>query len=456
MKKSIILLSVILSLMSCKQKEVVKNGDLATIMTAAPGHFHAALIQKNMYPMVDSQVYVFAPDGPEVKDYLSRIDAFNRREVNPTSWKTDLYVGEDFFEKMIMQKPGNLVTLAGNNRNKTEYILACIKAGLNVLSDKPMAIESSDFELLKEAYALAAEKGLLLSDIMTERYEITTILQREFSMQESVFGKLQTGSIDDPAITKESVHHFSKVISGIPLIRPPWFFDAKQQGEAIADVGTHLVDMIQWEAFPGEIINYDKDIVMLISEKWPTKVSLEQFCGVTGLNGYPGFLETYIIDDTLNADANSMIQYTLRGIHAKVSVEWKYQAPEGAGDTHYSIMRGSLSDLVIKQGPEENYKPMLYIRASEGVDKATLAASVDLYLNEDLLDKYPGISVEPIDEGVWRVNVPQKYRIGHEAHFEQVSLKFLEYLQEGRIPDAEMKNTLSKYYTTTRAVEMAR
>lgn len=456
MKNGLLVFVIALSLMSCKQKNMPEDQSMIRIMTAAPGHFHAALVQKNMYPEVDSQVFVFAPDGPEVADYLSRIDAFNRREINPTGWKTDLYIGDDFFEKMIEEKPGNLVTLAGNNRNKTEYILDCIKAGLNVLSDKPMAITSQDFELLKEAYALADEKGLLLYDIMTERYEITTILQREFSRQERIFGTLQKGSADDPAITKESVHHFSKVVSGIPLIRPDWFFDVEQEGEAIADVGTHLVDLIQWEAFPGEVIDYKHDIEMLESRRWSTNMSLEQFSGVTGQDTYPGFLEKYVEDDTLRVVANSSILYTLKGVHAKVSVEWKYKAPEGAGDTHYSIMRGTLADLIIKQGAEENYKPTLYIRANEDKTSAQLGSNIDLFLNEQLMDHYPGIAAEPLDKGLWRVNIPQKYRIGHEAHFEQVMLKFLEYMKEGKIPDEEVKNILAKYYTTTLAVDLAK
>src|SRR3546814_17990919 len=89
---------------------------------------------------------------------------------------------------------------------------------------------------------------------MTERYEITTILQREFSGIPEVFGTLEKGSLDDPAVTKESVHHFFKYVSGKPLIRPTWFFDVEQEGDGIVDVTTHLVDLITWECFPGQII----------------------------------------------------------------------------------------------------------------------------------------------------------------------------------------------------------
>ena len=49
----------------------------------------------------------------------------------------------------------------------------------------------------------------------------------------------------------KSVHYFSKTVAGVPLKRPPWFFDVRQEGEGIVDTSTHLVDLIQWEAFPG-------------------------------------------------------------------------------------------------------------------------------------------------------------------------------------------------------------
>jgi len=38
------------------------------------------------------------------------------------------------------------------------YIIESIKAGYNVLSDKPLAITQQDFDLLVEAYQLAKEK----------------------------------------------------------------------------------------------------------------------------------------------------------------------------------------------------------------------------------------------------------------------------------------------------------
>jgi hypothetical protein len=38
------------------------------LITLDPGHFHAALIQKEMYAGVSSRVHVYAPLGPDLMD----------------------------------------------------------------------------------------------------------------------------------------------------------------------------------------------------------------------------------------------------------------------------------------------------------------------------------------------------------------------------------------------------
>jgi hypothetical protein len=43
------------------------------LVTVDPGHFHAALVQKTVYPEVDSTVYVYAPEGNDLKLHLDRI-----------------------------------------------------------------------------------------------------------------------------------------------------------------------------------------------------------------------------------------------------------------------------------------------------------------------------------------------------------------------------------------------
>src|SRR5690606_17379446 len=126
-------------------------------------------------------------------------------------------------------------------------------------------------------FEVARQNNLLLYDIMTERSEITTILQREFSLLKEVFGELEKGTPEEPAVTKESVHHFFKYVSGSILTRPPWFMDVSQQGEGLVDVTTHLVDLIQWECFPDQVINYMHDISVNDARRWSTDMTLSEF-----------------------------------------------------------------------------------------------------------------------------------------------------------------------------------
>jgi predicted dehydrogenase len=315
-----------------------------------------------------------------------------------------------------------------------------------------MIIDPADFPALEKAFATAREKGLLLYDIMTERYEITTILQKLLSLRPEIFGHLTTGSQDKPAVTKESVHHFSKVVSGAHLIRPAWYFDVTQQGEGIVDVATHLVDLIQWECYPDQVLNTG-DVTMLSAKRWPTVLTKEEFKGVTGMDNFPDYLEKDISDGKLNVFSNGEMVYKLKGIYAKVSVEWRYEAPPGGGDTHYSLMHGSNCDLVIRQGKEQDFVPTLYAQNIRGISSAEFRTRLQNALSSM---PYDSLGIKDAGSNGIEIDIPSKYRVGHEAHFGQVTAKFLEYMQEGKIPEWEVAGMITKYYTTTSALEMAR
>ena len=437
-----------------KKSESRSNGDTGkvTLMTLDPGHFHAALVQKTMYPEVDSTIYVYAPEGPEVNDFLHKIKAYNSRPEKPTHWKVETSLGVDYLDRMIAEKPGNVMIVAGKNSQKIDYILAAVKAGLNVYADKPLVIDPEGFLKLKEAFRIAEEKGVIIYDIMTERFEVTTGMQKLFSTLPMIFGEAVTGTSEEPAISKESVHHFFKYVSGEPLVRPAWFFDINEEGEGIVDVTTHLVDLVQWELFPGQVID-SSNIEMIRAKRWATTMTLEEFGKVTGLDNFPDYLQKDIAGDKLKVYCNGEMVYKINGKYAKVSVIWDYKAPEGTGDTHYSIMRGTKSDLIIKQGEEEGFQPTLYVRSKGQSDFGQVMAKV---MEQDIAAKYPGTTAEKISENLWKINIPQEFKVGHEAHFAQVTQNYLRYLGDGKLPVWEVPNMITKYYTIIEAYKMAK
>lgn len=379
------------------------------LITLDPGHFHAALVQNKMYENVDPVVNVYAPVGQDLQDHLKRIESYNARPKNPTHWQEEVCQGSDFFEKMIAEKKGNVLIIAGNNRKKTEYILKAANAGINILADKPMCIDVKGYELLKKAFDTAKKNNILLYDIMTERSEITTVLQKELAQLPAIFGKLENGTPENPAIIKESVHHFFKFVSGSALKRPSWFMDVSQQGEGIVDVTSHLVDLAQWAAFPNITLGI-KDVQINHAKRWSTQMTISQFLTITGLPNFPDFLKKDMKNDTaINIYANGEIDYRLRGVHTKVRVLWNYSTPEG-GDTHYSIMRGTKANVEIRQGKAEKFTPQLYIKPLNLSDIELIKTF------EGLKVKYPGINLKK-QGAEWLIEIPDSYRTGHEAHF---------------------------------------
>lgn len=185
-----------------------------------PGHFHASLLQKNALAELSDTVRVYAPEGEEVEQYLAAVASYNGRAEEPTSWREVVYTGPDYLERMVGERAGDLVVLAGNNRKKTGYILASVKAGYHVLSDKPLAVCREDFDTLRAAYAEAHRRGVWICDLMTERYDALNVLTRNLMHDAELFGDLLPGSADDPSISVRSTIHFFKSVSGRPLIRP--------------------------------------------------------------------------------------------------------------------------------------------------------------------------------------------------------------------------------------------
>jgi predicted dehydrogenase len=229
----------------------------------------------------------------------------------------------------------------------------------------------------------------------------------------------------------------------------------RQQGEALPDVGTHLVDLVQWMCFPEVTLDWKRDVNVYGARHWPTRLTREQFQKATGLTEYPKFLKKDVdADGVLNVLQNGEVRYTLRGVHVKVRPLWNFEAPEGTKDSHYARLRGTKATLEIRQGPAQEYKPTLYVEARYGTKPEALESALKAAAQQ-LQAKYPGIEVKSFGQ-LCQIVIPEKYAVGHEAHFGAVTEAFLKYLAEGKLPSWEVPNMLAKYYTTIEAYKLSR
>jgi predicted dehydrogenase len=420
------------------------------LVTLDPGHFHAALVHKQMLPGLAPRVHVYAPLGPDLLAHLGRVAGFNARAANPTRWELEVHAGPDFLERFVRQKAGNVAVLSGRNHVKIDYLEAAVNAGLHVLADKPWIIRADDLPRLQAVLTAAQRQNLVAYDMMTERYEITTILQRELVGDRDIFGDILPGTAEEPGVTMKSVHYLMKSVAGVPLWRPAWFFDTAVEGEGLTDVGTHLVDLVMWMLFPGEPVMVS-DLRLGVARRWPTSLSRDDFQRVTGEADFlPGML---VRDGRFLYYCNTMVAYTLRGIHVALHVLWDFEAPPGAMDTHLAIFRGSRSRIEILQGPEQHYKPELYVVAAPRHQTAVLERVTAKVAQ--LAQCYAGLTIEDQGERLW-VTIPDRYRVGHEAHFAEVTQQFLSYVDDPTgLPVCEQTNMIAKYWLTTHGVELA-
>ena len=110
---------------------------------------------------------------------------------------------------------------------------------------------------------------------------------------------------------------------------------------------------------------------------------------------------------------------------------------------------------MILQGKDQNYRPELYVKAAPGNDENAVGEALTAFIERHAGGEYPGLSVSHIGD-LWRINIPDNYRVGHEAHFGQVTDAFLKYLDGEPVPGWEKSNMMAKYYVTTKALELCR
>jgi predicted dehydrogenase len=426
----------------------------ARLVVVDPGHFHATLVQKDMYKWLSPRVQVYSPLTPALIDYLGRIAGFNSRAENPTRWELDVHTGPDFFERMLADKAGDVVIFAGSNRPKIGRILKSLDAGMAVLADKPWIINAADMGKLETALNLAEQKNLAAYDIMTERFEITGILQRELVNTPGVFGGLAKGTAAAPAVKASSVHNVWKMVAGVPIKRPVSFFDIREQGEALADVGTHVVDQVQWILFPNQVMDYRTAVKMVNARHWATVIDKPQFQQVTGAADFPAQLAPWVKDGKLNYLGNNSVHYTVNGVHVEMEILWSWAAAGGSGDIYEASYQGQRARVEIRQGAPEKFRPEVYVVPATAADRAPVFAALKERLAA-LQAAWPGVAAD-VRETEAKIVIPDKFRVGHEAHFAQVTNLFAAYYANAKsTPAWEKSNMLLKYYVTTKGVELA-
>jgi len=417
-----------------------------TVVVLNPGHFHAALTLRKSHPRLSNDVYVYAEEGPDVESFLRIVRTFNERVHQPTRWNLHVYRGADYLERLRTARSGDVVIMAGRNDTRMSSIHLLHMDGFLVLADKPWVISVGQIPMLQAVAATAP----LAWDIMTERHEIANRLQQALAARPEVFGRFRSEG-EHPAIEMSSVHHLYKVVNQRPLVRPLWYFDTAVQGEGITDVTTHLVDLTQWLVDGAKRSDYDRDVELLSARQWPTGVPRDVFERITGTSDFPASLRD-ADNGTLSYLCNAQLSYRLNGVPVRLESLWHLAIPEGGGDTHYAIARGSLADLIVEQGAATGFRTEIAVRPVALADAHYARALRNAVAS--LQDRFPGIGIEATGSA-FRITIPESLRTTHEEHFAAVLDQFLAYVDRGEWPDNLGPDLVTKYTLLARAAELS-
>jgi hypothetical protein len=187
-------------------------------------------------PRVADEIFVYAHEGAELRDFLALVERFNRRSANPTRWRPVVKTADDPLGQLVEERRGDVVILAGRNGGKASTIRRLHESGFHVLADKPWLVEPGDLEHVRaslDGWPPAAE-------IMTGRHDVAAGLVKRLVGAAQIFGAFRS---DAPAIEQESVHHLEKLVDGAPLRRPCY---------AGAPIGPRVVDACARRGIPAD------------------------------------------------------------------------------------------------------------------------------------------------------------------------------------------------------------
>ena len=413
-----------------------------TLAFLEPGHFHAALTLRTANASVHDEIFVYAEPGRELDDFLALVEAFNRRAEEPTSWRPVVWTGARPIERMIAERPGSVVVLAGRNDRKMSAMRRLHDAGCHVLADKPWLVEPEDLAHLRASLA----GWPLVMEIMTGRHDTHARVCQALVGVREVFGDFRAQA---PALDQQSVHHLEKLVDGMPLRRPWWFFDVRVQGRGPVDIPTHLVDQAQWLVEGAGLPLHAPQL--LRARAWPTPVPVGAFCRITGERAFPPGLRPFVSDDVLEYLGNAELLYRIGEVTAQLATRWDPSLPAGGADAHRTLVHGTRADISLEQGAHTGHRRRVFVRPGHA-DGSVAKALTDVVAGGRI-----GVSgrVETVGPGLYEV-IPTEIDTGHESHFARVLDDFVSTIEERRWPVARAERTRAKYTFLAEAVARTR
>jgi len=131
------------------------------------------------------------------------------------------------YREMLERENLDIAAVCNVNNEHAETIVECARAGVHIISEKPLTTTLEDLDLVREAVGRSDVKVTML---MTMRFEPAYVRMREI---------ITGGGIGEPVlVTAQKSYRLG--------IRPDWMKRRESFGGTIPFIGIHMLDLIRW------------------------------------------------------------------------------------------------------------------------------------------------------------------------------------------------------------------
>lgn len=129
--------------------------------------------------------------------------------------------------KMLDQTRPDIVGVCNDNGHRAEAIFECLRRGLHVVAEKPLALRSNDLDLIRRQLR---RSGVRLGMLLPMRWE------RPYQALKKIVDSGDIGEVIQISAQKSYV--LGK--------RPKWMQDRSTYGSTILWIGIHMIDIMRW------------------------------------------------------------------------------------------------------------------------------------------------------------------------------------------------------------------
>lgn len=170
-------------------------------------------------------LYKQAEASPDVKIVAAWEDNAPAREAAAASLGVDF--NKETYEELLADPAVEAVAIGDYFARRGSLVIAALKAGKHVISDKPMCTSLAE---LDEIERLQREKGLVCTAMLDVRLAFWAQKMREI-IADGTLGELHNG-----AFTGQHPLNYGT--------RPGWYFEPGKQGGTINDLAIHGIDIL--------------------------------------------------------------------------------------------------------------------------------------------------------------------------------------------------------------------